>query len=153
MSTVKVLSRDIIVEINTGTDAVENFVEIKGLNSVTFSSAKSDADTTTFDEGGWGSHIVANRSRSASIAGFYLVDVETGERDPGQAAVEALNEAIGPASIGDFRMKFPGGEVKRFKASVNLAEVGGGNDDPMPWGAELTISGKVTTTVETGVQA
>lgn len=150
MAKVKVLSRDIIVKINVGTAELEDFVEIKGLNSVTFSSSKNDADTTTFDEGGWGSHIVANRSRSASIEGFYLVDPETSERDPGQAAVDALNEKIGPDSLGEFRIEFPGGTSKTFKASVNLSDLGGGNDDPMPWGAELTVSGEVITIQEAG---
>ncbi|MDE5415482.1 phage tail tube protein [Alkalihalobacterium chitinilyticum] len=146
MAKVKVLSRDIVVKINTGTGSLEDWTEIKGLNSVTFSSAKNDADTTTFDEGGWGSHLVANRSRNATIQGLYLVDVETSERDPGQAAVDSYNEKIGPDSLAQFQIEFPGGTVKRFTASVNVSDIGGGNDDPMPWGAELTVSGKVETT-------
>ena len=43
-----------------------------------------------------------------------------------------------------------GGTTKTFKASVNLSDLGGGNDDPMPWGAELTVSGEVITTQEAG---
>ena len=144
MAKVKVISRDIVVKINGGTSEVPDWVEIKGLNSVTFSSSKNDADTTTFDEGGWGSHIVANRSRSASIEGLYLVDVETGDRDEGQALVDEYNNKIGPDSLAEFKIEFPGKLAKRFKASVNVSDIGGGNDDPMPWGAELTVSGKVT---------
>lgn len=144
MAKVKVISRDIVVKVNNGTEEIPEWVEIKGLNSVTFSSSKNDADTTTFDEGGWGSHIVANRSRSASIEGLYLVDPETGERDEGQGIVDTYNEKIGPESLAEFRIEFPGKLAKRFKASVNLSDLGGGNDDPMPWGAELTVSGKVT---------
>lgn len=146
MAKVKVLSRDIVVKINTGTENLEDWTEVKGLNSVTFSSSKNDADTTTFDEGGWGSHLVANRSRSASIQGLYLVDPDTGERDAGQAAVDGYNEKIGPNSLAQFKIEFPGGTVKMFKASVNVSDIGGGNDDPMPWGAELTVSGQVETT-------
>lgn len=142
MAKVKVLARDWKVEIQKPNALEETYVEINGINSITFGSSKNDADTTSFDNGGVNTHIVASRGYSLSVEGMYLVDVNTGERDEGQQLTEDLADQIGPASIGGFRVTDPAGNVRKFMASVNVGDVGGGNDDPTSWGAECTISGK-----------
>jgi hypothetical protein len=49
---------------------------------------------------------------------------------------------MGNASKGDFKLVSPGGNGKRFYASVQVGDVGGGNDDPTSWGFTLSVSGK-----------
>jgi hypothetical protein len=145
MPAVKVLARNWVLEVATGKDATTGsliYTEVKGINSLTFSSSKNDAETTTFDDDGWETHLVASRGRSLSVEGYYLVDPADGTRDPGQLEVEELNDKIGPESLGDFRLTNPAGKKKTFKASVNLGDIGGGNDDPTSWGAELNVSGQ-----------
>ena len=136
----KILSRDFKWEIETGT---ATYTEIKGLTSFQLNSSKNDADTTTFDDDGWQSHIVASLSKSVSFDGLFD-ESAVGVRDAGQAAVEALADAMGDYSIGDFKMTTPGGKAFTMSGSVNITSIGGGNDDPSSWGFELTLTGKIT---------
>lgn len=141
---VKVLARDWKVEINTGTTGAPVWTEVKGLNSLTFNKSKNDADTTDFKSAGNAEHIVASRSRSVTLEGFYLEDPADKARDAGQAAVETSAEAVGVASLKQYRITTPAGTLRTFSASVNVGGTGGGNDDPTSWSAELTVSGTVT---------
>lgn len=143
MGKVKVLARYWDLMINTGTTDLPTWTKIKGLNTMTFGNGKNDAETTTFESDGDEEHVVASRNKSLSIEGYHLEDVETGDRDEGQLAIETLAEKVGQESLGDFKRVSPGGNEKYFKASANLSDVGGGNDDPTSWGAEITVSGKL----------
>lgn len=148
MPVTKVLARGWKVEIDgdplaslpTGTPV---YTEIKGLNTLTFGGDKNEAETTSFDSDGWEEHLPASRSRTLSFEGYYYEDEATGDRDPGQGMVEDYNELNGPQGLGNFRLTSPGGKVKTFNGSVNVGDVGGGNDDPTSWGAEIKVSGKV----------
>lgn len=144
MAVKKVLARDWVASINTGTYVSPVWVEIKGLSTLTFSNGKNDADTTDFNSDGWEEHIVASRNAELAIEGMYLEDPSDGSRDPGQEAVETLSETMGNDSLGDFKLVSPGGTGKRFYASAQIGDVGGGNDDPTSWGATLTRSGQST---------
>ena len=68
MAVEKVLARDWKLEIANG----GGWSEIGGLNSLTFSGGKTDAETTDFDDAGWAAHIVAERTRTLSGEGFFL---------------------------------------------------------------------------------
>jgi hypothetical protein len=135
MGITKVLAREWVVSINTGTYVAPVWKEIKGLNTLTFSSGKNDADTTDFNSEGYEEHIVASRNAELSIEGLYMEDPSDGTRDPGQEAVEALAELMGNDSLGDFKLISPGGAGKRFYASAEIGDVGGGNDDATSWSA------------------
>lgn len=138
MAVVKVLAKDWKLKIGE--------VEVLGIESFTFASSKTDADTKTFDSDGWDEHIVAGRGKTLTVEGKYYEDPLTGARDPGQQAIEEAAELIGLDSLVDFTLISPGGTTRTFKASVNLGDIGGGNNDPTSWGCSLTISGKVTVT-------
>jgi len=144
MAATKVLARGWVLSINTGTYAVPVWTEVKGINTLTFSNSKNDADTTDFNSDGDMEHMVASRSREIAVEGFYLEDISTGDRDAGQEACETLAELTGNTSLGDFKLVSPAANGKRFYASANIGDVGGGNDDPTSWGVTLTISGKPT---------
>ena len=80
--------------------------------------------------------------------GTTLVTIGTvqysGDRDPGQAEVDALASLTGLEGIGDFKVESPGGEVETFKASVAPSAVGGGEADDTSWGATLVVTGAIT---------
>ena len=139
MAVTKVLARGWTLEIqNPDTLA---WVTVNGLKSFSFDSEDNKADTTTFDDDGWNSHLVASRGRKIGCEGYYLEDQVSKARDPGQILVEDYNEIIGPDSLAYFRLTSPAGTVRYFYASVSIGGVGGGNDDPTGWNAELTTSG------------
>jgi hypothetical protein len=140
MAAVKVLARGWKISIRT---AAATFLDVKGLTTLTFNGEKNDADTTTFDSEGVQEHMVASRANSMSMEGYHLEDPVTGDRDPGQEAVEALAEKVGAGSLAIFKRVSPGGNIKYFYASANVTGVGGANDDPTGWSAELKVSGKL----------
>lgn len=149
MALTKFLARDLTIEVSTGvgTDTIagttdDTWTPIKGLNSLTHSPGSSDVDTTDFDSDGHAEHMKAERSESWALAGFSLEDVTTGARDPGQLAVETLGRAMGPASLGWFRITSPGGNRIVFQASAEVTLAGGGNNDAAAWEVSLTVSGE-----------
>ncbi len=144
MAVTKFLARDLTIEINTGSVAVPVWTGIGGLNTLTHSPSSTDAETTDFNSNGRSEHIKAERGESWTLAGFALEDVATGTRDAGQAAVETLANALGLASLGQFRITSPGGNTSTFMASAEVTLAGGGNNDPAAWQAALRVSGAVT---------
>lgn len=149
MTVTKILARDHGKdwEINTGNDQAPVWVPIAGINSWSPSPSKNDADVTTFDDDGRLAHIVASRGDEFTLSGLYLEDPDTGDRDPGQEAVETLAAEVGHTSLKQFRFTSPGGNRLTFDASANVTIGGGGNDDPSAWEATLTVSGRIVKTV------
>lgn len=68
MAIEKVLARDWTTEIKDG----GGYSKIGGLNSLTFSGGKTDAEVTDFDSDGWAEHMAAERTRSVAGEGFFL---------------------------------------------------------------------------------
>lgn len=97
--------------------------------------------TTIFANQGQESHVVASRTKSIKLSGLYFEDPSTGVRDAGQAAVEALAEQMGDASVGSFTITSPGGHIGTFTATAIMdAPGGGGNDDETKWECTLDIT-------------
>ncbi|TFV91408.1 hypothetical protein [Blastococcus sp. CT_GayMR16] len=142
MAKVKILARHLKPELNTGTTLLPVWTPIGGLNSLTFSTEKTDTDDTDFDSDGNAEHKVAQRARSISAEGFYKEDPDTGELDAGQEALVALGEAIGYDSLKTMRVTTPGGNVTEYDVSANVTSPsGGGLNDNAGFTAELTVSG------------
>ena len=139
MAEIKVLARDWDIEIY---DAVgEDWLEIGGITSLTFSSDMTEAETTDFDSEGWAEHIPAERTKSLSVEGNYLED-EAGERDQGQEEVEEAAELTGDDGLTPFYLESPNGGIQiAFLASVNMSDIGGDTNDPTSWGFDLIVSG------------
>lgn len=146
MAVTKFLARDLTIAIQVAGSGGNEFVNIKGLNSLSHSPTSTDAETTDFDSNGISEHMKAERGESWTLAGFSLEDVLTGERDPGQEAVEALAADVGLDSLGTFRITSPGGNVATFSATAEVTKAGGGNNDPASWQAVIRVSGSVTYT-------
>lgn len=145
MAVVKVAANAFKVEVLTD-PALQTWTEIKGLNSIEFSPSSERADTTSYDDGGWASHLLVQRGLSLTLEGFRLEDPDTGARDPGQEFVEDLGMAVGAAAVGTFRLTSPGGETIQFTATVDATPLGGGNTDAATWSAELQVTGEPTIT-------
>ena len=136
---VKVPANAFLVEVET---TPGTYTQIKGLNNLEFSPGAERADTTTWDDNGWASHILTQRNLSITLEGFRLEDPATGARDPGQEFVEDLGLQVGVAAVGKFRITTPGGETVEFDATVDVTPMGGGQNDGAAWSAELTITGQ-----------
>lgn len=144
---VKIPARHFVFEIdgNYGTSGGEDWIPIKGLTSLGMSPTTVDTPTTDFDSDGVAEHQTMERSSEFTASGFYLEDLTTGERDPGQEAVEDLGERMGPASVGSFRMTSPGGNRWKFLATVEVTSPGGGgNNDMSAWNAKFSKTGATT---------
>lgn len=144
MAVTKIPARDFTIEIDTAYPGTPAWTPIGGLNSLTPSPTTNRADTTDFDSNGVAEHLVMERGLEFTISGHHLEDALTGDRDPGQAAVEVLARAVGLAALGSFRVTSPGGNVDAFLASAEVTPAGGGHNDPAAWSAKLTISGAVS---------
>jgi hypothetical protein len=136
----KIPARFMSIEI----EIVSTWTAVGGITDMTPSPSDVNADTGDYDSEGLAEHMVMERGRAFTLSGWRLEDVATGERDPGQAAIEALSEEIGPEANGHFRITSPGGLVDTFLASVSdVTAFGGGKNDPAAWGATLTVSGAI----------
>ncbi|MDD3920951.1 MAG: hypothetical protein PHO41_07270 [Eubacteriales bacterium] len=114
-----------------------------GIKSFKISHTKKDADTSTYGSNGREEHIPVTRGTTLTLEGLFLEDEDTGARDAGQAAFDALAEAVGTAGLGTIVVTSPGGNTYTFTASAKKADIGGGNDDVTSWGVEVTVSGAV----------
>lgn len=151
MAVTKFLSRAMKFYISTGAgvDTIRGTVDdvwtqIRGLNSKTHADASADAETTGDDSDGASEHMVAERGESWTLAGHKLLDTVTGDRDPGQQAVETLATEVGSDSLGFFKIVYPGGDIEIFQASAKVTKPGGGHNDTATWQAVLRVSGVPT---------
>lgn len=140
----KHLARDYEFELNVGTIDTPDWVEIKGINTWSNTPVGNRANTTTFDEDGRLSHLPASRGDSIGLQGLLVWDDDTGDRDPGQEAVEAWGQQIGPDGLKQFRITDPEGATLTSLASAVVTIGGGGNDDPSAWNVDVQFSGTPT---------
>ena len=146
----KTLAQQAELSINTGTGPSPTWTEIKGLTGITFSPSSGNVDIRDFNSGPWLESLVTNRGGTWSLTGHRLTTPGTSNRDPGQAAVEALQTQVGEAANGHFQYLLPGGETFEFIAHANVTPFGGGLDAVATWNAELTMTGPLTVTGDEG---
>lgn len=139
-----VLASLVKIEIYSG-----GMVEIKGLDTITPQHSTTDADMSTrtsvdADGNQVERQLPARRARSWQLEGKYLVDTDSGERDPGQAAVEEFGVKTGTAAITQFRFTPAGGTPETFLGTVVLGDLGGGDkDSPADFKATIRYYGEV----------
>lgn len=141
MAVRKYLARDFTFQ--TSATGAETWFTISGLNSWSWGPDANEADTTTFDNAGWGSSIYTSRAVTVTLEGFKLTDPQTGVTDGGQTAVESSSYAFGFTGYRDYRILASGGIGSiQFEALASMGETGGGVEDVLPWSAELKVQGK-----------
>lgn len=144
MAVTEIPSRDWTFQLNTGTSASPVWVAIGGITDHSLKRSSGETDTTDNDDDGRPTHMKMSRQDEWSLKGNYLEDVSTGDRDPGQEAVESWADEVGPDSIKEFRITSPGGTTRTFDASAEVQQPGGGNDDHEKWECTVKQSGLAT---------
>ena len=141
----KVLSRDFVIKTNTGTEEIPVWTPIGGLDDDGITESRSD-DTTDFaDANDSGAHRprVIGRAYTYTLKGRRMEAADDGTRDPGQAAVEVLQDEMASGAMAQFQITSPAAatpETITFKASVSAAGLGN-SDNQSSWGATLLVDG------------
>src|SRR5690625_2898965 len=135
---IEILAREMVVDLETAPDT---FTPIEAVESITVNPGKTDADTGHFDAAGWARHIVAERSLELTLNVVYQEDEDTGDRPPGQQALQELAQKIGYQSLGVFRIYGPNGKGLKFKASASAPPIaGGGRNEAGTYSVTITVS-------------
>ena len=137
MAVTEVLARDWTFTID-GTD-----VGPEGVKSFKIDDEAVEADAGDFSTI-WKKHKVVGRGRKITLDCNYLEDPDTGDRDAGQAALEALALETGADAEGVFVITSPGGTAVTTTVTVKQNSLGGGNNDIATYGFELTVVGAPT---------
>lgn len=154
VETVEMLARDYTFEVNDGTIAVPDWVQIGGLNTWSHSPSSGDADTTKHVDGGRRSHMKASRGDEFTLSGFRSLNDDLSARDPGQLICEAWAASVGRSSRKQFRItEDDSAETKVFMATAEVTQGGGGNDDPSAWSLKITVTGSIATSTLPAVLA
>lgn len=143
----KVLSRDFDISVNTGTEESPTWTPILGLDEdgITWAESSREVDFMDADDGGFAKPLPFGRGYTVTLKGARIEDADTGERDPGQAAVEAVMDEMGPDALLEYKIESPaasGAEAITFHASATVTPFGG--SDKATWGAELKVYGQPT---------
>jgi len=146
----KILAQDESFYVNTGTVAVPVWTEIKGVQSYSFESTKTMADTTTYDSAGVKEHIPNEVSYKLTLDMLYDTELATpegapttgGVRDEGQLKLETLGNAVGSAGIGQF--KIDNGQLVELTFSGSVAYSEGGRNESTSFKATVNVTGAVT---------
>jgi hypothetical protein len=142
----KFLARDITVSIDNGlgSGAGGSYTQILGLNTISHAPSSVTTDVTDFQSAGHAEHIMAQRGDEWTLSGHVLMDIVAGTRDPGQALVETLAQAVGVHAQETFQIANPGGHTITFKASAEVTLQSGGHNDASTWQVKLMVTGAVT---------
>lgn len=131
-------------DLNTGTAATPVWVAVGGITTWSHKLSSGKADTTDMDDAGATTHRKMSRTHEWTLKGNYLEDVDTGDRDAGQEAVESWAVEVGADSVKQFRITTPAGTTRTFDATADVNWPGGGNDDQTGWECTLEQSGAAT---------
>lgn len=142
MPITETLARGNSIAINTGTTEVPVWTLVDGVKSLAHAPSSTDANTRHMTDGGRTASMKASRGDVFTATGVRQSDPETGDRDPGQVAVELLGTKVGHESIAGFKVTLLDGEELTFDAHVQVSPFGGGGeDDPNAWSATITVTG------------
>lgn len=149
MAVFEILARDHTFGVSTTTT---NFITISGVNNWSWAEDSGTADARTFDDGGSAANLTVSRAVTVTLEGQKQVDTTNGTRDAGQAAVEvSMGKKFGRERFRYYRIAMMNGDSVApaeighvvFQGSAKLSEMGGGNDDLMPWGVEIDVYGAI----------
>lgn len=143
----KVLSRDFDIEVDISDTSTPEWTQINGLDEdgIAISVSPREVDFMDADDGGFAKPVPIGWGYTVTLKGSRIEDADTGDRDTGQAALEAVQDEVGPDALLSFRITSPaasGAEVLTFKAWPTVTPFGGA--DKSTWGAELKVYGAIT---------
>lgn len=144
MPVTEIPAADFTFELNTGTEVSPVWVPVDGIRNLQHSPTTNRADTRHFGDGGRMKQWVVSRGDTFTLSGLRQEDPDTGDRDPGQEAVEAWANLMGPDSIKQFRITTPGGGTYTFMSSAEVTYMGGDLDSPASWQVVVEVDGAIT---------
>lgn len=142
MAVTKWLARDLVPSVLISAA----YTAILGIDTITHAPAKTVADSTDFNSAGRAEHIVVQRGDTFTLAGFFLEDVSTGARDPGQEELIRVSRLIGLGSTTTVKLTSDGGGAISFVCSVEVTGPHGGHNDLAKFQAVLEVTGAITFT-------
>lgn len=147
----KVLSRDFTFDVNTGTILSPTWTPLGGLDEdgISFSTSSREVDFMDADDGGLAKPVVIGHGYTCSLKGARMESSVDGTRDPGQAAIEAMQDITGLPGMLQYQITSPAAaaaETLTFTASSNTNPMAGG--EKTAWTSELKIFGAVTRATE-----
>lgn len=149
MATEKINARDMVFQVSDGAVS-PTWYSIGGVSSFKVNPSENEetVDTTDFNSQGNYEFEYMQRGAKIEIEGFFMADVSTGARDPGQARLEQAATLMGTLSKVDVRFRYPGSpNWKNWKAGISVGEQGGGNNEKNSFKASIGRSGASTTSV------
>lgn len=144
----KYLARDYQFYISS--DPVGVWTEISGINSWGFTTDTNQEDSSTFDNGAWGSNTNTQKTGGISLEGFFLTDL-AGVRDQGQLLADRAGMVVGFEAYRNFmvvaRPTVSGVRGPNLGGFTSLGQFspgdrGGGVTDLDPWSTEFAFEGK-----------
>ena len=105
----KVLSRDFKINVNTGTIVAPTWTAIGGLDEdgIAISTSSREVDFMDADDEGLAKPVVIGHGYGCALKGARLESMVDGARDPGQAAVEAMQDITGLAGMLMYQITSP----------------------------------------------
>lgn len=142
MALQKILARDIVFQIESGTP--NTWLAIGGISTTSPNPGEDaeDTDVTDYNSGGRPEYLPTQRGASFGMEGMRLLDSITGDPDPGQGRVDTLSQTLGYPGIGRFRFRHPLETTWTvWNVVCTPGEQGGGNNDAGKWALTLKRSG------------
>lgn len=121
-----------------------------GINTWGFGIDSNSEDTSTFDNGAWGSQMYTQKTGTLSLEGFRLLDAVTGTRDQGQLSLERAAMKVGYDAYQEYQVvAITASGVNlggfRFQGQPSITDMGGSVTDVDPFNVEIVFEGKPTT--------
>lgn len=140
------LAKDWTLEVNTGGGESPVWTTVKGLTSMSFTLDAETEDDADFDNDGWGSSVVTQRSWTLEIEGRRKRDAEAAgfQPDPGQEFLRQAGLIVGLDANVHVRWYRKDGAPDAFEGTAAVQYGGGGGEvtDLEPFEVELTGQGK-----------
>ena len=139
---VSTLARKFRLDVNTGSRATPEWVQVRGITAFTPALDTNLEDDSDYDSDGWGSQTKTLLSWSLTATVKRGKGVESGLYDEGQEALRIASESFGADGVVDVRWydREGGDEAYRGDAEVSWAPSGGGVTALDM--AEVTLTGK-----------
>lgn len=97
----RILGRNLTPQVATA--SAGPYTTISGVMNISVAREDTRADATTFAGRGYTANVPTDRTMTIGIEAQWQVDPTTGERDSGQAMVEAAMKVIGPGRLRYYR--------------------------------------------------
>ena len=139
---VSTLARKFRVEVNAGTRAAPEWLQVRGITSLAPSIDTNLEDDTDFDSDGWGSQTKTLMSWSLETTVKRGKGVETGVYDPGQEILRTAAESFGADGVVNVRWYDRDGGPEAYSGDAEVSYTPTGDSPSSLAMADITLTGK-----------